>query len=84
MMYDGDGIVSHRDSYLPGATVEILPADPSGFSRAPDQYCHIQLPRNPEVMDRVRGYLNTMPVNPPSSSTGPIAGSTVPGSFIRR
>jgi hypothetical protein len=28
MMYDGDGIVSHRDSYLPGATVEILPADP--------------------------------------------------------
>jgi len=65
MTYDGDGIVSHRDSYLSGASVEILPADPVGFSRAPDQYCHIQLPRTPEVMDRVRGYLDTTPVNPP-------------------
>jgi triacylglycerol lipase len=64
MTYEGDGIVSHRDSYLPGASVEILPVDPVTFSRAPDQYCHIHLPRNPEVVDRVCRYLETFSINP--------------------
>ncbi|MDV2481410.1 acetyltransferase [Methanoculleus sp. Wushi-C6] len=53
----GDGIVPHTDSCLPGAGVRILPADPANLARHPEQYCHIMLPRNPEVVARVREYL---------------------------
>ncbi len=55
--YAGDGIVPHTDSYLPGARVDVLPADPDNLTRHPEHYCHIVLPRNPEVVARVREYL---------------------------
>jgi len=55
--YAGDGIVPHTDSYLPGAGFDILPADPAALGRNPDQYGHIRLPRNAEVVDRVMAYL---------------------------
>lgn len=55
--YAGDGIVPHTDSYLPGAAIEILPADPAALERNPEQYGHIKLPRNPEVVDRVMACL---------------------------
>jgi pimeloyl-ACP methyl ester carboxylesterase len=57
MTYAGDGIVPHTDSYLPGAGFDILPADPAALRCNPDQYGHIRLPRNNEVVDRVMGYL---------------------------
>ena len=56
--YAGDGIVPHSDSVLTGATVEILPANPAVMENCSDDYCHIHLPRNPEVVDRVMWYLN--------------------------
>ena len=64
--YAGDGIVPHSDSVLTGAVVEILPADPAVLEGCSDDYCHIHLPRNPEVVDRVMWYLNNY--RPPSGS----------------
>jgi triacylglycerol lipase len=58
MSWAGDGIVSHSESYLPGADIDILPADPAAFAQHPERYCHLHLPRNPEVIDRVMAYLN--------------------------
>ncbi|KAF5067484.1 hypothetical protein DSECCO2_252950 [anaerobic digester metagenome] len=55
--YAGDGIVPHSDSHLPGAQVDVLPADPANLTRHPEFYCHTMLPRNPEVVARVRDYL---------------------------
>jgi pimeloyl-ACP methyl ester carboxylesterase len=57
MTYAGDGIVPHADSVLPGATLEILPSDPAAFDENPGQYCHLHLPRAPDVVDRVIEYL---------------------------
>jgi len=57
MTYAGDGIVPHTDSALPGTAVEILPADPAVLETDARQYCHIHLPRAPEVIDRVVDYL---------------------------
>jgi triacylglycerol lipase len=56
---EGDGIVSHQDSVLPGITLDILSASPESENLlpAPDQYCHINLPRNPLVIDRIMQYL---------------------------
>ncbi|HQD26934.1 MAG TPA: alpha/beta fold hydrolase [Methanoculleus thermophilus] len=51
--YAGDGIVPHTDSYLPGARVDLLPEDPGSLARHPEHYCHIMLPRNPEVIARI-------------------------------
>jgi len=56
--YSGDGIVPHIDSWLPGAGYDILPADhKSLLEQSPDFYCHLHLPRNPEVIRRVVEYL---------------------------
>jgi triacylglycerol lipase len=51
--YSGDGIVSHRDSFLPEADISVLPADPGLLALCPDMYCHINLPRNNEVIERI-------------------------------
>jgi triacylglycerol lipase len=62
--YAGDGIVPHTDSYLPGAGLDILPADPAGLKDHPESYCHITLPKNPEVMARVMEYLQDPATRP--------------------
>jgi pimeloyl-ACP methyl ester carboxylesterase len=56
---DGDGIVAHRESVLPGISLDILSASTEREDHlpAPDQYCHINLPRNPLVIDRIMHYL---------------------------
>jgi triacylglycerol lipase len=61
--WDGDGIVPHSESRLPGISLDILPAGPdgSGDLPSPDQYCHINLPKNPVVIERIMQYL-TRPV----------------------
>ena len=64
MTYAGDGIVPHADSILPGATLDILPARPFTLEDNPGQYCHLHLPRAPEVVDRVMGYLCQDPASP--------------------
>jgi pimeloyl-ACP methyl ester carboxylesterase len=58
---DGDGVVTHRESELPGISLDILPASCEGEDHlpAPDQYCHINLPRNPLVIDRIMQYLTS-------------------------
>ena len=61
MTYAGDGIVSHIESVLPGAALEILPASPTALEGDAGQYCHIRLPRAPEVVERVVGYLRHGP-----------------------
>jgi pimeloyl-ACP methyl ester carboxylesterase len=60
---EGDGVVAHRESVLPGISLDLLSASPGGEGRlpAPDQYCHINLPRNPEVIGRIMQYLNSTP-----------------------
>jgi len=57
--WDGDGIVSHRESHLPGISLDILPLDETATLPSPDQYCHINLPKNPIVIDRILHYLTT-------------------------
>jgi triacylglycerol lipase len=57
--YAGDGIVPHRDSWLPGAEHVILPEEPAYSQFPPDHYCHIYLPRNAEVISRVVKFLDT-------------------------
>ncbi|HNV39388.1 MAG TPA: alpha/beta fold hydrolase [Methanoculleus sp.] len=69
--YAGDGIVPHIDSHLPGVRTDVIPADPVNFARHPEQYCHIMLPRNPEVVARIMEYLC-------SPDAGPAGGSPVP------
>jgi triacylglycerol lipase len=59
--WDGDGIVPHSESGLPGISLDILPL---GLDRAvrmppPDQYCHINLPKNPVVIERIMQYLTS-------------------------
>jgi pimeloyl-ACP methyl ester carboxylesterase len=62
MTYAGDGIVPLADSVLPGAEIEILPAHPAALDGDAGQYCHIRLPRAPEVVERVVDYLSHCPV----------------------
>jgi triacylglycerol lipase len=57
MTYAGDGIIPHSESYLSGAGLDILPADHAALVHHPEQYCHIALPKNPEVISRVMEYL---------------------------
>jgi triacylglycerol lipase len=61
MTYAGDGIVANSESRLPGAGWDLLPADPSALQAAPDRYCHLHLPRNPEVLAKVIEYLAGVP-----------------------
>jgi len=58
---DGDGVVALRESVLPGISLDILSASLEGEENlpAPDQYCHINLPRNPIVIERIMHYLTT-------------------------
>jgi pimeloyl-ACP methyl ester carboxylesterase len=60
---EGDGVVAHRESVLPGISLDILSAslEPEGHLPAPDQYCHINLPKNPVVIDRIMQYLTGEP-----------------------
>jgi len=69
LTYAGDGIIPHTDSYLPGAGVDILPADAGMLSASPAGYSHIALPKNPEVIDRIIAYLRA-----PSTAPGAICG----------
>lgn len=56
--YAGDGIVPHHDSWLPNAGYDILPKDPfSLMEHSPDLYCHLHLPRNPEVIRKILDYI---------------------------
>ncbi|HNX17271.1 MAG TPA: alpha/beta fold hydrolase [Methanoregula sp.] len=59
MTYAGDGIVPLSDSVLPGAALEILPADPAKLEGDAAQYCHIRLPRAPEIVERIVDHLIT-------------------------
>jgi triacylglycerol lipase len=52
----GDGIVSNRESALPGIVPDCIRSTGPG-ALPPGQYCHINMPRNPVVMDRVIRYL---------------------------
>jgi triacylglycerol lipase len=56
---EGDGVVANRESLLPGISLDVLSASPEGEDQlpAPDQYCHINLPRNPVVIGRIMQYL---------------------------
>ncbi|HWQ66537.1 MAG TPA: alpha/beta fold hydrolase [Methanospirillum sp.] len=55
----GDGVVSHLDSLLPGVSLDIIPAglDDDENLSSPHLYCHINLPKNPIVIDRIMHYL---------------------------
>lgn len=56
--YAGDGIVPHHDSWLPHARYDILPHDPRSLMEgSPDLYCHLHLPRNPEVIQKILEYI---------------------------
>jgi triacylglycerol lipase len=57
--FDGDGVVALRESVLPGISFDILSASLEGENNlpSPDQYCHINLPRNPLVIERIMKYV---------------------------
>jgi len=56
---DGDGIVPHRESCLPGISLDVLSEemDSTGHLPPAGQYCHINLPKNPVVIERIMHYL---------------------------
>lgn len=60
---EGDGIVPHCESVLPGISLDIIPPGPDASGRYPhpDQFCHIHLPKNPAVIDRIMQYLTAVP-----------------------
>jgi len=60
---EGDGVVAHSESRLPGISLDIIPPSPdaSGQYPRPDLFCHINLPRNPAVIDRIMQYLTEVP-----------------------
>lgn len=55
----GDGVVTHREALLPGISLDVLSAsgEEDQHLPSPDQYCHIFLPKNPLVIDRIMEYL---------------------------
>jgi pimeloyl-ACP methyl ester carboxylesterase len=55
--YDGDGIITRAEANLPGAGMDIVPVDAASLEIRPYDYCHIRLPRNAEVIDRIMEYL---------------------------
>ena len=56
---DGDGIVAQTESVLPGISLDVIPAsmDTEGNLPPANQYCHINMTKNPRVNDRVMYYL---------------------------
>ncbi|MCK9579733.1 MAG: acetyltransferase [Methanoregula sp.] len=56
---EGDGIVAHAESLLPGISMDIIPLSPQGEGDLPpaSQYCHISMTKNPRVNDRIMVYL---------------------------
>lgn len=63
MTLEGDGVVAHRESVLPGISLDIIPPGPgaTGEYPRPDLFCHINLPKNPAVIDRIMEYLTAAP-----------------------
>jgi hypothetical protein len=59
----GDGVIAHSEAALPGITLDIIPTGPdaSGQYPRPDLFCHINLPKNPAVIDRILQYLTEVP-----------------------
>jgi triacylglycerol lipase len=55
--YSGDGVIPHSESMLPGAEHVDLPNNQVSLVSSPEKYCHIHLPRNPEVMEQVVAFL---------------------------
>lgn len=53
----GDGVIPNADSYLPGTGFDLIPIDPSSLQTEPYRYCHIHLPKNPEVIRLVIKYI---------------------------
>jgi len=62
--YAGDGIVPHADSWFPGAGYDVLPLDPTSLFHSPNLYCHLHLPKNPEVIERILYYLSDPEASP--------------------
>lgn len=56
---NGDGIVAHTESILPGISMDIIPLSGEGEGNLPPagQYCHINMTKNPRVNDRIMFYL---------------------------
>jgi len=59
---EGDGVVANRESILPGISLDIIPPgqDAAGQYPHPDLYCHINLPKNPAVIDHIMQYLTAV------------------------
>ncbi|MGA2917625.1 esterase/lipase family protein [Methanoregula sp.] len=57
--FAGDGIVAHTESCLPGISPVVITSGKENQNPAlsPARYCHINLPRNPAVMERILQYL---------------------------
>ncbi|MBN1432116.1 MAG: acetyltransferase [Methanomicrobiaceae archaeon] len=64
MTFLGDGVVAHIDSFVQGAGVDVLPGDREQFISGPFLYCHILLPKNKEVIDRILEYLTDSKTQP--------------------
>ena len=62
--FRGDGVVAHVDSFIPGAGVDIIPKDQEKFGSGPFHYCHIMLPKNKEVIERITEYLTDPDTEP--------------------
>ncbi|NLV25750.1 MAG: acetyltransferase [Methanomicrobiales archaeon] len=53
----GDGVIPYADTYLPGTEFDLIPVDPLSLETEPYHYCHIHLPKNPEVIKLVTRYI---------------------------
>ena len=59
----GDGFVPHSESVLLGISLDIIPPGPdaSGQYPRPDLFCHINIPKNPAVIECIMKYLTAVP-----------------------
>ncbi|MEN6610187.1 MAG: alpha/beta fold hydrolase [Methanoregulaceae archaeon] len=62
LTYAGDGVVANSESALPGINPEIIANRSMASGIKPNQYCHILLPRSPEIIQKIHYYVeNTGP-----------------------
>ncbi len=56
---EGDGIVAHTESRLPGISLDVIAANHETADNLPpaNLYCHISLTKNPKINDRIMHYL---------------------------
>ncbi|MBN2734219.1 MAG: alpha/beta hydrolase [Methanomicrobiaceae archaeon] len=64
--FEGDGVIPYSESYLKGAGYDVFPVNCKHFEENSNEYCHILLPQNSEIIKRIIQYLKYPDTQPES------------------